>query len=245
MGAKNKDPLLVSAKSLRSIGAGILEKRFGPTGAFLIYVLMVILLLAILVIVAINLAWIKPTHRNSDEIVEIVRTIDENTDDPGTDINCSDFNPCTKDECRFGACDHRPFKNDHPCETPCFGGETSCQNGQCLGSCPDPNNCQNDGQCPDIAKIGGGNFDKECKDQKCLWKITDVPPVLQGTCSHGNHGQDDLFSDACRACVSKQEPLRNCLSIHTFCPVVAPNNNLEDLNCIFHFNCSHYDKLII
>lgn len=244
MGSSDKS-YLITSRQLKKIGHSVLEDVIGPRASLFIYVLEWLIGIAILIFVILIFAWMIPVHKDTNSILELTKVIDENTDDPGTDADCDDNNQCTKDECQFGRCDHYNLKNGAPCETPCFGGETSCQNGQCHGSCPDPNNCNNAGDCPDIAKAGGGNLDKRCDDQKCVWTITDVPPVLQGTCSHGNHGQNDLFSDKCRSCVANNEPLRNCLSIHAFCPVVAPNNNLDDLNCVFHFDCSHFAKLII
>ena len=198
---------LISAKSLRKISSNALEKVVGDKPSLVIYILKCLVLLGILGIVIAMLLMLIPTRDWTYKTLLLARTIDENTDDPGTDPDCDDFDQCTKDECHFGRCQSFRFKNGVPCNTTCFEGETTCQNGQCVGGCP--GTCVNAGNCPDIAKAGGGNLDKECDNQKCIWTITDIPPVLQGTCSHGNHGEDALFSDKCRSCIANNEPLRN------------------------------------
>ncbi len=212
-------------------GGSAVENIIGPNGVALLELLKWAILIAILVLVILSFIWDQDTHN-------LVK-------DPGTDSKCDDQNQCTKDEFNFGRCENFKLQNGESCESQCFTGETSCQNGQCVGGCPGSCSIAND--CPNIKKTGGGFLNKKCERQGCFYTADDgSPPFLQGTCSQGVVTGSIVINKWCRSCIDPTETFRDCVDIHAFCPVILPNQQGPgEIVCNFYFNCTNFEKLLI
>ena len=151
------------------------------------------------------------------------------------DAACDDRNPCTMNFYRFEGCHYLPSKNYVECNDSCLvGGAGICHVGQCTGECV--GTCADAEECPVIMHNNGSPLDKECIDGGCVYRNFDPPPPFLLSAANG----EQLGGKLCRACLHPDEPLRDCLEVQPFFPVVNPDNRLDEILCIYDFRCVEY-----
>ncbi len=151
------------------------------------------------------------------------------------DVACDDGNPCRMNFYRFEGCHYLPSKNYLECNDSCLvNGVGMCHVGQCTGECI--GNCLSANQCPDVLHEDNSPLDKLCIKGGCVYRNFDPPPPI--LLSAGS--ADGLGVGLCRACLHPNEPLRDCLDVEAFFPVINPDNQLDEILCLYHFRCVEY-----
>ena len=164
---------------------------------------------------------------------------------------CDDGNPCTDDICVLDGCQFLPKCTSVQCTNVCFHDpdEHRCSgvDGQCVGyHCNGA--CDNSGDCPQIARAGGGNLQRICGAGVCLYRDQAIlPPFLpavifglplfqEGSCN------TRLMRDLCMRSIDPIDQHGSCLIADPRCTIISndPIQNPQrtfDLKCIYYFDC--------
>ncbi|MGM0575859.1 MAG: hypothetical protein ACQEXJ_09040 [Myxococcota bacterium] len=140
--------------------------------------------------------------------------------------NCSDNNPCTKDECDpETGCEHTPLAQGTPCDDGdmCTDMDT-CQMGECTGTptdCDDGNPCTDDACDPTLGCTSTDN-EASCEDGDLC---TDGDTCVEGTCEPG----EETVCDDGNACTADTcDPNVGCVHLPMESPCCVGETSICD-----------------